>query len=356
MTDNACAKTGSRFCGRAPKVRGTSLANPVLVNNWRGEVIENHHRGAIAVCDPKGRLIQSWGNVDALVYPRSAVKLLQALPLIESGAADHFHLDQSELALACSSHGGELAHTEAVKSWLKRIELDDEALECGPNPPSHQATAQAMLLQQRAPGRIHNCCSGKHTSMLTISRYLGEQTRGYIEREHPAQQRWFDSLGEMADIDLRGLPWNRDGCGIPVIAMPLTSIATAFARVAVPDHLSPARADAINRLGDAIAAQPFMIAGSGRLGTKIIGLSGRRTLVKSGADGVYVAALQQQGLGVALKIDDGSSPAAEVAILSILRHLGGLQADELAQLDAHYRMPISNTRGVVTGYRQAIDL
>ena len=332
------------------------MANPVLVNSFRGDVIENRHRGAIAVCDPNGRLIHSWGDVDALVYPRSAVKLLQALPLIESGAADHFHLDETELALACSSHGAEPVHTEAVKRWLERIELDEEALECGPNAPIHEATAQALLRQQHEYGRIHNCCSGKHTGMLTTSRYLGEETRGYIEREHPAQQRWFDTLGEMANIDLRGLPWNRDGCGIPVIAMPLTAIATAFARVAVPDDLAPRRADATDRLANAIAANPFMIAGSGRLGSEIITLSGRRTLVKSGADGVYVAALQQQGMGVALKIDDGNGPASEVAILSVLRHLGGLHADELAQLDGRCRMPICNTRGVVTGYRQANDL
>jgi L-asparaginase II len=332
------------------------MANPVLVNSWRGEVIENRHRGAIAVCDPKGRVIHSWGDVEGLVYPRSAVKLLQALPLIESGAADHFQLDTTELALACSSHGAESTHTAAVKRWLKRLELDEEALECGPTAPNHLATAQEMLKQQQAYGRIHNCCSGKHTSMLTISHYLGEQTRGYIDREHPAQQRWFDALGEMADIDLRGLPWNRDGCGIPVIAMPLSAMATAFARVAVPDDLTSARADAINRLGNAIAGNPFMIAGSGRLGSEIIELSGRRTLVKSGADGVYVAALQQQGLGVALKIDDGNSQAAEVAILAILRHLGGLHSEELVQLDERCRTPISNTRGVVTGYRQASDL
>ena len=332
------------------------MANPVLVNSWRGDVIENRHRGAIAVCDPKGRLIQSWGDVDTLVYPRSAVKLLQALPLVESGAADHFHLDQAELALACSSHGAESTHTETVKRWLQRIDLDEEALECGPTAPNHEATAQAILRQQCEYRRIHNCCSGKHTGMLTTSRYLGEETRGYIEREHPAQQRWFDTLGEMADIDLRGLPWNRDGCGIPVIAMPLTAMATAFARVAVPDDLAPGRADAVDRLGNAIAANPFMIAGTGRLGSEIIELSGRRTLVKSGADGVYVAALQQQGLGVTLKIDDGNGQAAEVAILAVLRHLGGLHADELTQLDGRCRSPISNTCGVITGYRQANDL
>ena len=332
------------------------MSNPILVNNLRGDVIENRHRGAIAVCDAHGRLLHAWGDVDALVYPRSAVKLLQALPLVESGAADHFELDDAELAMACSSHGAEPLHTETVQRWLERIELDEDALECGPHAPNHAPTAEAMLQQRQAYGRIHNNCSGKHTGMLTTCRFLGEATRGYIERDHPAQQRWFDSLGDMAGIDLRRLPWNRDGCGIPVIALPLTALATAFARVAVPDELAQARAEAIERLGKAIAANPFMIAGSGRLGSEIIGLSGRRTLVKSGADGVFIAALQEKGLGVALKIDDGNGPAAEVAMLAVLRHLDGLHADELALLDGSCRVPISNTRGIITGYLQAAEL
>ncbi len=332
------------------------MANPVLVESWRGDVIENRHRGAIAVCDPSGRLQYSWGDVEALVYPRSSVKLLQALPLVESGAADHFQLDTDELALACSSHGAEAAHIDTVKHWLERIGLDEQALECGPHAPNHPASAQALLLQHGEPLRMHNNCSGKHTGMLTTSRFLGEATRGYIERAHPAQQRWFDALGEMAGIDLRRLPWNFDGCGIPVIAMPLTALATAFARVAVPDELQPARAQAVDRLANAIASNPFMVAGSGRLCSEVIAHSGRRTLVKTGADGVYTAALQECGLGIALKIDDGNGQAAEVALLSVLRHLRGLHSDELDALEARCRPRIVNTRGVVTGYLQPADL
>lgn len=332
------------------------MVNPVLVETLRGDVIENRHRGAIAVCDAQGRLLHSWGNVEALVYPRSAVKLLQALPLVESGAADHYRLDDSELALACSSHGAEPRHTDTVERWLGRIDLDAESLECGPHAPNHQATADAMLAQHLAYGRQHNNCSGKHSGMLTICRYLGDATQGYIEREHPAQQRWFDSLGQMADTDLRQLPWSYDGCGIPVIAMPLSSIATAFARIAAPDDLPAARCRAIERLAEAIAADPFMVAGSDRLCTRVIQQSGRRTLVKTGADGVYTAALQEKGLGVALKIDDGNGEAAQVAILSILRYLGGLHSDELQQLDDCCRKAIVNTRGVTTGYRQAVSL
>jgi L-asparaginase II len=332
------------------------VANPVLVETWRGDVVENRHRGAIAVCDARGRLLHSWGNVDALVYPRSSIKLLQALPLVESGAADHYRLDAAELALACSSHGAEPRHTDTVERWLERIELDVEALECGPHAPNHQATAEAMLARHLAYGRVHNNCSGKHTGMLTTCRHLGEATRGYIEREHPAQQRWFDAVGEMASIDMRRLPWNYDGCGIPVIAMPLQNIATAFARIAAPDDLPVSRHEAIERLGNAIAAEPFMVAGSERLCTRVIQQSGRRTLVKTGADGVYTAALQEKGLGVALKIDDGNGEAAQVAILSILHHLDGLHGDELQLLGDRCRPAIVNTRGVTTGYRQAADL
>ncbi len=332
------------------------MSNPVLVNALRGEIIENRHRGAIAVCDPKGRLVHAWGNVEALVYPRSAIKPLQALPLVESGAADHFQLGEDEIALACSSHNAEPEHTDTVQSWLARLKLDAEALECGAHPPLHVKTAESLLINGIEPGKIHNNCSGKHTGMLTTSRFLEEETRGYIEREHPAQQRWFDALGEMADVDMRALPWSRDGCGIPVIAVPLKAIATAFARVAVPDDLPATRGEALDRITGAIASNPFMVAGTGRLCTEIMALTGRRVLVKTGADGVYTAMLREQGLGVALKIDDGTGTAAEVAILALLQHLQALHPDEREQLEQRCRVPIRNTRGVLTGYRESAGL
>jgi L-asparaginase II len=332
------------------------MSNPILVNTLRGEVIENRHRGAIAVCDPNGRLVHAWGDVDALVYPRSSIKSLQALPLVESGAAEHFQLSSAELALACSSHGAEPLHTETIHSWLTRLELGDDDLECGPHAPSNDNAATELILNHVAPGRIHNNCSGKHTGMLTTARFLEEETHGYIEREHPAQQRWMDALGEMADLDMHRLPWSRDGCGIPVIAMPLRAIATAFARIAVPDDLSAARGSAIDRITAAIAANPFLVAGTGRLCTEIMELTGRRVIVKSGADGVYTAALMDKKLGVTLKIDDGTSEAAQVAILAVLTKLDSMHAAELEALAQRCRMPITNTRGVLTGYRESAGL
>jgi L-asparaginase II len=192
--------------------------------------------------------------------------------------------------------------------------------------------------------------------MLTTARFLGEETRGYIKREHPAQQRWFDALGDLAGVDMRQLPWSYDGCGIPVIAMPLRSIATAFARLAAPDDLAAGRAEAVDRIATAIAENPFMVAGSGRLCTEIMELTGRRVLVKTGADGVYTAALRDKSLGIALKIDDGTGEAAEVVLLAVLKHLDALHPDELETLAERCRRPITNTRGVITGQREPAEL
>jgi len=334
----------------------STKANPVLVNTLRGDLVECQHRGAIAICDPNGRIVKSLGNIDALVYPRSSIKPLQALPLVETGAADHFQLSNAELALACASHRAEPAHTDTISRWLARMDLDDESLECGPHPPADIETAENLLLNHQRPRRLHNNCSGKHTGMLTVAKFLQEDTRGYIDRDHPAQQRWMDAVGDMADLDMRQLPWSYDGCGIPVIAMPLVATATAFARFGTPDDLPAPRAEAAHRLARAIAAEPFMVAGSGRLPTEVMQLTGLRLMIKSGAEGFYAAALPEQGLGIALKIDDGQAEASEVALLATLNHLGVLQHDEVEALSSRCRIPISNTLGVVTGHHQAASI
>lgn len=328
------------------------MSNPVLVKTLRGEVVENRHRGRVVVCDPRGRVLLSLGDTESLVYPRSSIKALQAIPLVESGAADHYSLTDAELALACSSHNGETLHTRAVSDWLAKIDLDVNALECGPHAPLHAKTANTLIGNGIAFDRTHNNCSGKHTGMLSAARFFDEPTRGYSDREHPSQQRWINAVGEMADVDMRRLPWSYDGCGIPVVAMPLVSIARAFARFAVPDDLPQNRASSVDRIAKAIAENPYMVAGSGRLCTELMQLVGARVMVKTGADGVYAAALPTQGLGIAIKIDDGLREAAEVALIATLQHLNALNAEQLDALGERARMPIINTRGVVTGYRE----
>jgi L-asparaginase II len=315
-----------------------SIASPVLVEVVRGELVESFHRGAIAVVDATGKVVRSVGDIDRLVYPRSALKPIQALPLVETGAAGGFGLGPEELALACASHRGEPVQVEKVAAWLARIGLGEADLECGVHPPRHQPSYEALLRAGGAPSPLHNNCSGKHAGFLTTAKWMREPTRGYIEADHPVQQRVIAAAGDMAGLDLSRAPRGRDGCGIPVIALPLHALALAMARLADPARLSEPRRAAAARLLDAMAAAPLMVDGTGGMATAVMTVAAASVRLKPGADGVYCAALPTLGLGVALKIDDGGGRAAELAIATVLDRLGCFTEDQRAAL-AHFLAP-----------------
>ncbi len=265
------------------------------------------------------------------IYPRSAVKPLQALPLIETGAADKFSLTDKELALACASHKGEPAHVDAVNAWLERIGLGDAALECGIQAPRTPAAAKRVIVAGIPLTAAYHNCSGKHTGFLTSCVACGDVTSGYIDPDHPAQKRVTRTLAEMTGCDLSAVPVARDGCGIPTYHMPLRSLATGMARLADPSKLPKARADAAKRLLAAMAAEPFYVNGTGGFTTEVM-MAMPSVRVKGGAEGVYAAALPGLGLGVALKIDDGAARAAECAAAHVLRGLGCFGAAEEQRL------------------------
>ena len=332
-------------------------ANPIVVEVTRGGMVESRHRAAAAVVDPAGAVVKAWGDVDRPVYGRSALKPLQALPLIETGAADRYGLGDSEIALACASHSGEPRHVELVTQWLARIGCGVDDLECGSHLPNHEASVEALILSGRKPDARYNNCSGKHAGFLTTSRHLGEATRGYIRYEHPVQQRILGVLEQLTGLRLGEAPRGIDGCGIPVIGIPLGHMALAMARLADPDdHLPPARAAAARRILAAMAKEPFLVAGSGLFCTRVMQVAGAKVVLKTGAEGVYTAALPTLGLGVALKIDDGATRAAEVAMGRILRDLKLLTADEEQALADALASPIRNRAGRETGsVRSATD-
>ncbi len=311
-------------------------ANPVLVEVTRGPAVESWHRGAFVAIDATGKTVWAVGNTQMPVYPRSAAKPLQALPLIETGAADRFGLADRELALACASHKGEPAHVAAVEAWLARIGLDASALECGPQPP-------------RPPSPAYHNCSGKHTGFLTTCVACGDPTRGYIEPGHPAQQRVTQALAEMTSCDLSRVPMGRDGCGIPVYCMPLQALALGMARFADPSGLREGRAAAVRRLSDAMAAEPFYVNGTGGFTTEAILAAPKTVRVKNGAEGVFAAAMPALGLGVALKIDDGAMRAAECTMAHILRELGCLDASQESRLAPFLNATIMTNAGLEAG-------
>jgi len=299
--------------------------NPIIVEVTRGGMVESRHRGHCVVADRTGASVHVWGDGERLIYPRSAIKPLQALALIETGAAGAYRLSEAELALAAASHSSTPDHVDAVSGWLKRLGLSESDLECGGHDPMNRDADKALVRADRTPGSIYNNCSGKHTGFLATALHMGEPTKGYSEPDHPVQQRLLAILTDMGGVDLAATPRGVDGCGIPVIGMPLAALALALARMADPIDLHAARAEAAGRIIAAMTAHPNMVAGPGRFDTVTMTAGKGAFVVKAGAEGVYAGIVAGLGLGVALKIADGTKRAAEVAMAAVLVHLGALE-------------------------------
>jgi L-asparaginase II len=319
---------------------------PIVIEVTRGAMVESRHLGAAAVMKIDGSVLESWGDIDTPVMARSAIKPLQAIPLVESGAADRFGLTDVQLSLACASHNGEPRHVEGVRVWLATIGLSEADLECGAHAPTRLPFLQDFVRTGVPLTPAFNNCSGKHTGFLTTAVHKGEPTKGYIKREHPVQQRLLGIYEQLAQCDLSRAPGGVDGCGIPTVGVPLRNMALAMANMANPARLPEARARAIRRIRAAMNAEPFYMAGTGRFCTRVNEALKGVAQIKTGAEGVYCAMLPTLGLGVALKIWDGTGRASEVAMATILRHFGVLDD---AQFDAAISPPVLNVAGLKVG-------
>lgn len=325
------------------------MANPVLVEVTRGNVTESRHRGAIAVVDAAGKAFSQVGDIEQPVFPRSAVKAMQALPLVESGAADAYGFGDRVLALACASHSGEPEHVDLARAMLRRAGLDKHALECGAHWPPRQDVTIDLARSGVTPSALHNNCSGKHSGFLCTCKHTGIDHRGYVALGHPLQQMVREAMqgvtGAAHDADDCAI----DGCSIPTFAVPLKKLALGFARMATGEGLSQSRAKAAKRIFAACMAEPFFVAGADRADTKLMKLGKGRVFVKTGAEGVYCGAVPELGLGIALKCDDGATRAAEVMIAAVLAKL--LAADEaLSGPLGEMAMPVlTNWNGMEVG-------
>lgn len=338
----------------ADELRGRSgeCPIPVLVEVTRGPLVESAHRGAVAIAGAAGDLRFVLGDVERPVFPRSAFKMMQALPLVESGAADAFSVTPRELSMACASHSGEPFHARTVGRWLARIACAECDLACGPHLPLGEAAAHAMLRARKAPTRLHNNCSGKHTGFLTLARHLGAPVEDYVGLDHPVQKAVRQAIADLCDTEPRSMPVGVDGCAAPNFALPLARLATGFARLADPAGLPRARSRAAKRLMAAVTRYPLFESGSDRADAVFIEAATGGTMTKVGAEAVYGAAIPSLGLGIALKIDDGGGRGAETAMAEILIRLGLLDAK--SPVAARYTgAPILNWRGDVCGERRA---
>jgi L-asparaginase II len=325
------------------------MSNPILVETVRGAMVESRHRGAVAVVDADGASLLALGDVARPVFPRSAVKPLQALLLLESGAADRYGFGDEELALACASHGGEPAHVEVARRMLARAGLDGAALECGTHWPIYQPATQALARSGGAPSALHNNCSGKHAGFVCAACATGVDHRGYVAAEHTVQREVRGAIESLTGVGLGPDVGGTDGCSIPTWAVPLDRLAHAFARFGTGRGMSPLRAKSAARIRAACAAQPFYVAGTGRFCTEIMKRFGPRVLAKTGAEGVYCGALPEQGIGIALKCDDGATRAAEVTMAAMIARFLPVSDEERAALDRFVRPTLRNWNGIEVG-------
>jgi L-asparaginase II len=327
------------------------MSDPVVVEIIRGPMVESVHRGAAMVVDADGQTVFACGDTDRPIYPRSAIKALQALALVESGIADRLGLSDPELALCCASHSGEPAHVEAAASMLAKAGRDASALECGAHWPSVVGeAAQKFAATGARPTVLHNNCSGKHSGMICLACGQGDDPAGYVQRAHPVQRRIADVLSEVTGTPVdQDTPCGTDGCSIPTYGFALRALAHAFARFGTGHGLSADRARAASRLRTAVARHPFFVAGTDRFDTRAMTILGEKAFTKTGAEGVHCAALPAQGLGIAVKCADGAGRASEVMLAALIARFTPMSVDE-AQAFAPLRAPVlRNWNGIVVG-------
>jgi L-asparaginase II len=307
----------------------------------RGDIVESVHYGHVVVADAGG-VVAAWGDPDRVIYPRSSVKMLQALPLVESGAADAAGLGDAELALACASHQGAAMHVEPVARWLAGIGRGEADLRCGPQVPGDGPERRRLREAGSAPCQLHNNCSGKHAGFLTLAKRLGGGPE-YIEVDHPVQRAVREAFEATTGAASPG--WGIDGCSAPTFAVTLAGLARAMARMAAPGE--DVRGRASRRLVAAILRHPLLVAGEGRACSELMAAMDG-VVIKTGAEGVFVAILPARGLGVALKAGDGATRASECAVTAILARLGAIDPRHPAAA-RRLRPPELNRRGVVVG-------
>ncbi len=294
------------------------MRNPTLIELTRGALVESAHAGVVAVARADGGLVAAVGDAAAPVFPRSAIKPLQALPFLETGAVERFGLGPAEIAVACASHSGTPRHVAVVEGLLAKAGLTPAALGCGVHEPFDAAVARDMIRRGERPTSLHHNCSGKHAAMLATAAHLGEPTDGYWLPDHPVQVRIRRVLEDLTGCSLSAGVCGIDGCSVPNWAIPPAALAGAFARFVSGAGLAPQRAGDCARIFEACTAHPDLVAGPGRFDTLVMQRLPGRVLVKTGAEGVYCGALRETGLGFALKIDDGAKRASEAVAAHII--------------------------------------
>jgi L-asparaginase II len=328
------------------------MANAIQV--FRGEYVESTHDIHIAVVNNQGELLYSYGDPHRLTFPRSSMKPFQAIPLIETGAADAFNYSSAEISLSCASHSGEIFHRELVLSILARIGLVEEALQCGTHIPRDMESYKQLIREGKELTPVFSNCSGKHSGMLATSVHMKEDITTYREIEHPHQQRVLKVIEDVCDFPKEEIQLSVDGCGVPVHMLPLYNAALGFARLAQPDGtVLKDRAQTLLKIRNAMMEHPEMVGGTDRFDTDLMAAFNGNIVAKAGAEAVQCLGIVDQGIGIAVKVEDGTPRATSVATMEVLRQLGIDDEGIFGQLEQYVHAPVFNARNDKIGVVKA---
>lgn len=318
--------------------------------------MESQHRGAWCLVDAGDEVIEERGSIEHPFFARSSIKALQAIPLVEGGAAAALGLTDEELSLALASHNAEECHTSTVSALLTRLGLGVEDLKCGAQAPGDGGVRRALESAEEEPSALHNNCSGKHAGFLALSKHLGAPTGDYLEPDGEVQTLVRSAIAEMCGADAESLTRGIDGCSAPTYRLPLRSLGLAFARLVEPSGLSPERGAACEQMVAAVATHPILIAGSrGRLCTELSRITAGRLFPKIGAEGVYAVGDRASGRALAVKIDDGGRRALHAVVVKLLARFEMIDDAEARGLSSWLQAELTNYAGIEVGRTEVVD-
>ncbi len=328
----------------------------LLAVAYRGDIVESRHFGSVVVVDKTGKILYSRGNPERMTFLRSAAKPFQVLPLFETGAAEAFEFSQDEIAVMCGSHSGEDMHVQRIESILKKIGLDESNLQCGIQRPFHKPTAQRLMQANERISQLRNACSGKHSCMLAITRHKDWDLGNYIDLTHPVQQLMLNTVAQMTEYPASQIATGLDTCGVPVFAVPLKNMALGYANLTNLEKYSGSRQDGIQEIQKAMGNFPELIAGTGRFTTDLLKATDKKFVAKDGAEASFGIGVIPEGIGIAVKIEDGSERALPQVVMQILMELGSIDESTVNKLNKFKARIVKTYGGVPAGKIQAVKL
>ncbi len=326
-----------------------------LVHVIRGDVIESIHRGDVVVVDNNGDIIMEIGDANKLTFWRSSAKPFQVIPMIEAGGVEEYGFTGEEIALMTASHGGEERHVSTVKSILRKIGYDTDVLDCGKAYPMYMKAGLELAKKGVDYGSAHNPCSGKHSSMIALAMLKDYDMKDYIKVDHQVQREMIKVIGEMTELGEEDIKVAIDGCGVPVFGMPIYNMALAYAKLSKPNSVNnEKRSEALKLVAKSMTENPFYVAGTERLDTVLMEVTKGRLLAKLGAESVYCISAMDQGIGIALKIEDGSYRAIDPVVIELLKRLNLITEEELQQLKRRWKVELKNHRKDTVGIIKSV--